>query len=199
MDVGVLLEPEVRFDELAKVLDSLGFEGRLHTVRGWDKSTQARLFEAAAGKHPLSPEHFVPAGTPQGTSVRHHGKNTLPLFTHFEKRFAKLENTIVGYNHQDLGVLSPAQNAAWISGPGYFTVREGDGAGEIAIDYTQLPKQRVDGWPAILPNEARLGRFIYAGMVDHMRGISDTVSIGRAAKGGKMMDAWFVLVREDPA
>jgi hypothetical protein len=34
-------------------------------------------------------------------------------------------------------------------------------------------------------------------MVDVMRGISNHVSIGRAWKQGKYMDAWFALVRED--
>lgn len=196
MDVGVLLEPEVRFEELVRVLDELGFEGRLHAIREWGKATQAKLFEAAKGKHPLTMDHFVPSGTAERTPVRHHGKNSLPLFNHFEKRFMKVapseesaESSIVGYNHQDMGVLT---------GPGYFTVRNGDDEGEIAIDYTKMPTQRADGWPAIIPNEARLGKLVYSGMVDHMRGICSTVSIGRAAKGGKMMDAWFVLVREDP-
>lgn len=193
MDVTVLLEPELRFDELAKVLDELGFEGRLHAVREWGKARQAQIFEAAKGKLPLTVDHFVPAGTAERTPVRHYGKNSLPLFNHFEKRFMKAaeagEERIVGYNHQDMAVLT---------GPGYFMVRPGDEEGEIAIDYTKLPTQRADGWPEIIPNEARLGKLVYSGMVDHMRGISSTVSIGRAAKGGKMMDAWFVLVREDP-
>ncbi len=53
-------------------------------------------------------------------------------------------------------------------------------------------------WPEIVPNSARLGRFVYYGMVDVMRGISTHVSIGRARKKSGWMDAWFVLVREDP-
>jgi hypothetical protein len=36
-------------------------------------------------------------------------------------------------------------------------------------------------------------------MVDVMRGISSHVSIGRARKKNGWMDAWFVLVREDPS
>ena len=56
-----------------------------------------------------------------------------------------------------------------------------------------------EAWPAIVPNEARLGRFVYAGMIDVMRGISTHVSIGRAKKKKGYMDAWFVLVREDRA
>ena len=53
-------------------------------------------------------------------------------------------------------------------------------------------------WPEIVPNSVKLGRFVYAGMIDVMRGISSHVSIGRARKKHGWMDAWFVLVREDP-
>jgi hypothetical protein len=35
-------------------------------------------------------------------------------------------------------------------------------------------------------------------MIDVMRGVSTHVSIGRARRGGKMSDNWFVLCREDP-
>jgi hypothetical protein len=35
-------------------------------------------------------------------------------------------------------------------------------------------------------------------MIDVMHGISSHVSIGRARKKHGWMDAWFVLVREDP-
>ena len=75
---------------------------------------------------------------------------------------------------------------------------EGEGTeGEIDIDYRTLPPGRCPSWPEILPNSARLGRFVWVGMVDRMRGISNNVSIGRAYKGGRAMDAWFVLVRRD--
>lgn len=190
MDVGVFLEPEPKLDDLARMLDELGHEGRLHTVRGWDKATQAKLFEAVKGKRPLTLDHFVPSGVADGTPVRHHGKNSLPLFSHFEKRFCKSQedDAIVGYNHQDM---------QWATGPGYFTVRQSDAEGEVAIDYRNLPKGKAEGWPEIIPNERRLGSVVYAGMIDHMRGLSEHVAIGRAEKGGKMMDAWFVLVRED--
>lgn len=189
MDVTVLLEPELRFDELSRVLDELGFEGRLHTTRHWDKRTQAMLFEAAKGKLPIDLDFLVPAGT-EGP-VRHHGTNTLPLFSHFEKRFAKIGEQVVGYNHSDTTVFT---------GPGYFSVRASEqDEGELLIDYTQLPKERAEGWPEIVPNSARLGRFVFEGMVDQLRALSSTVSIGRAIRHGKPADAWFVLVRQDPA
>ena len=34
-------------------------------------------------------------------------------------------------------------------------------------------------------------------MIDYLRKVSDHVSIGRAVKGGKAMDNWFLLCRED--
>jgi hypothetical protein len=40
---------------------------------------------------------------------------------------------------------------------------------------------------------------VYAGMKDYMRRVSEHVSIGRAYKHEKPMNAWFVLVREEPS
>jgi hypothetical protein len=188
MDLTVFLEPKLDLTRLATVLDEMGHEGRVHTVRGWGKKTQAMLFEAVKGLRPLTLAHFVPEDTAVLTEVIHEGKNTLPAFSHFQKRFARTESgDIVGYNHGITGSLT---------GPGYFTVHGAEAEGEIDIDYKMLPKERVATWPEILPNSARLGSLVYEGMVDHMRGISNHVSIGRAEKGGKMMDAWFVLCRE---
>jgi hypothetical protein len=195
MDLRVLLEPTVNLSRLTTVLDELGHEGRLATIRGWERSHQARLYEAAQGYQPLTLEHFVPASMAPLTEVIHHGKNSLPMFTHFQKRFTRPEGqeaVLWGYNHQ--------QNQGF-TGPGYFSVHtnvEKDmHEGEVAIDYRKLPPDKVSAWPEIIPNEARLGRFVYAGMVDVMRGLSKHVSIGRAWKNGGWMDAWFVLCRED--
>ena len=67
--------------------------------------------------------------------------------------------------------------------------------GEMDFDYTMLPKEKPPAWPDIVPNRRRLGRFVYEGMVDVMRGISPHVSIGRVKKKGNFYDTWFVLVR----
>ena len=63
------------------------------------------------------------------------------------------------------------------------------------IDYRRLPPDRPPGWPAIIPNSARLSRFIYYLTVDVLRRVSDRVTIGRAYRNGRPMDAWFALVR----
>ncbi len=202
MDLNVFLEPKIKLPKITKVLDELGPMGRLETIRGWERGTQSALFDAARGYLPLTLEHFVPASVGSLTEVIHHGKNSLAAFTHFQKRFCRVVSKdgkdvhVIGYNHQDM--------ALW-TGPGYYYARQGapedkaeaSGEGEVLIDYRTVPAVKPEGWPEILPNSARLGRFVYGGMIDVMRGISRHVSIGRARKQGKWMDAWFVLCRED--
>jgi len=194
MDLTVLLEPTIDLVRIARILDELGLPGRLATIRGWGAREQAPLYEAAKGFRPLDLDHFVPASVGPLTEVIHHGKNSLPAFTHFQKRFCKPgeggeADELWGYNHQDL--------ALW-TGPGYFVTRAGEAQGEVSIDYREVPPGHPASWPEIIPNSERLGRFVYAGMVDVMRGISKNVSIGRARRGKHWMDAWFVLCREDP-
>ena len=146
------------------------------------------------GFRPVTLDDYVPADVGPHVQVITHGMNTLPAHNHFQKRFAKpvdpaAKDQLVGYNFQSLSAFS---------GPGYYVAHPAADAGEVDIDYTMVPKEKLEAWPPIMPNEARLGRFIYAGMVDVMRGISSHVSIGRARKKHGWMDAWFVLVREDP-
>jgi len=198
MDMTVLLEPTIDLPRLTAVLDELGHEGRLATVRGWEKRDLVRLYDAAKGHHPLTLEHFVPPARAPLTEVIHHGKNSLPLFSRFQKRFTRPEGA--GEPAAELWGFNRQSNEA-VTGPGYFVVHtEFDGGqvpGEVAIDYRKAPKGKAPSWPDVMPNSARLGRFVYEGMVDVMRGISKHVSIGRAWKHGKYMDAWFVLCRED--
>lgn len=202
MNLDVLLDKDIDLPRLSEVLDGLGHVGRLDTIRHWSGDVQARLFEAAKGFHPLTLDDFVPSGVEPMIEVIHHGKNSLPAFTHFQKRFCKPKapeegaeapNELWGYNEQTFGTFT---------GPGYFVThlpegREDGAAGEVDIDYRKIPPGKVESWPPILTNDARLGTLVYAGMVDVMRGISSHVTIGRAMKKGKYMDAWFVLCRED--
>jgi len=195
MDVTVLLEPTIDLKRLSEVLDGLGHEGRVHTIRGWGKKRQAELFETAKDHLPIDLDFLVPPSIGPLVEVIHEGKNTLPVFTHFQKRFVKLEgeeSPIGGYNHQ---TMSP------VTGPGYFVVNKGAGEheGELAVDYTMVPKHKPAGWPAIQANEGGLGALVYGGMIDYLRALSTHVSIGRAYKKGKAMDAWFSLVRKDVA
>lgn len=195
MDVSVLLEPSIDLKRLAEVLDGLGHEGRVHTTRGWGRKRQAELYEVAKGHLPITLDFLVPPSIGPLVEVIHEGKNTLPAFSHFQKRFVKLEGEVAplgGYNHQ---TMSP------VTGPGYFVVDLGTGEheGELAVDYTRLPKTKPASWPEIKSNEGGFGALVYGGMIDYLRAISTHVSIGRAYKKGKAMDAWFTLVRKDVA
>jgi hypothetical protein len=179
---------------IGEALDRMEPKSRLDTVMSIQPEEQRVLWKLCEGNS-IGFEHFVPSGTDPMKEVIHHGRNSLLAHNFFQKRFARgegEENDLFGYNEQSWG---------WITGPGYFvahaTAEEKSPPGDYVIDYTRIPPKKPDAWPEIIPNEARLGRFVYAGMKDYMRRVSEHVSIGRAYKKGKPMNAWFILCRED--
>lgn len=193
MDVSVLLDPKIDPRRLGEVLDGLGHEGRVHAIRTWGTRRQAEIYEAVKGNK-VDLEFLVPASVGDLVEVIHEGHNSLPTFNSFQKRFTRLPNgTLAGYNHQFWRPLT---------GPGYFVVYAGEGEheGEVGVDYTKLPEDRPQGWPAIKGHTFPIGTAAYGGqMVDWLRGVSAHVSIGRAIKFGRWIDAWFALVRKDPS
>ncbi len=197
MNPNTFIEPKLDLVRLSKVLDEIGAPGRLATVRSWTPALQKLLFEAAKGWKALTLEHFVPAAVAANVEVRHPGKNTLPMFSVMEKRFSKPDDfdarrCLVGYNHQAMIAFT---------GPGYFTATDVVETGEVRIDYGTLPSveaKKPPMWPDVIPNEAKLGRFVYAGLTDELRAISSHVSIGRALRNGEPLGQWFAMVRVDP-
>jgi hypothetical protein len=184
-----LLPESLNLEMAATGLDQLSHDDRIQVVTSLGKSPQAALFEAAKGQL-MTIDDVVPAGADPLKEVIHHGKNSLPVFTLFQKRFCRSANSpdkeLWGYNHQAM---------AAITGPGYFVCHQhGD---EVAIDYTRLPEGKPDAWPNIKPNSSGISRLVYYNMIDYLRKISTHVSIGRAVKGGKAADNWFLLCRED--
>jgi hypothetical protein len=192
---------------LGDALDALTPQERMRSVLALNSRQQATLFEAAKGHRSLRVADMVAADRTLQQPVIHHGKNSLLLFTQFQKRFcrptddraAMQADQLWGYNEQAMRPLT---------GPGYFIASNHTPAAaiadprfnEVVIDYTQVPPSTASlpqGWPAILPNSARLSRFIYNGTKDYLRRVSEHVTIGRAARAGRDMDNWFVLVRED--
>jgi hypothetical protein len=183
-----LAQPTVDMAALAARLDGLDAATRVREVRTLGKREQARLFDAAAGFRALDLAHFVPAGTPPLATVRHYGRNSLAVANRFEKRFCRPEGSgteLWGYNEHA---------GRWLTGPGYFVARPVEG-GEVDLDYFTLPPGKPSDWPPILPNAARLGRFIYDHTRDRMRSVSAHVAIGRDVRDGKPLDVWFVLCR----
>lgn len=192
--LALLREAVVKPHEVARSLDSMSPAERVAAVRALGRAEQRRLYEAVAGFRALRATDIVPAGVPAMTPVRHHGRNTLPAFNHFEKRFCRPEDAtpdapdrLWGYNFTSVG---------WLVGPGYFVLRPDPGRGELLVDYNLLPERHPAGWPEIRSNERGLSRFVYGFMIDTLRGVSEHVTIGSAARHGRDLGSWFVLCRE---
>src|SRR5207237_1199006 len=84
-------------------LDGLPAAERFAVVCELSAREQAALFDAARGARPLIIADFVPAVTPLMREVIHEGKNSLPFFSRFQKRFCRFDSAVAelwGYNKQ---------------------------------------------------------------------------------------------------
>lgn len=188
---GLIKSSTVTAVELASHLDGLPEAERLAQTMALSSGEQARLFELAEGARRFTLEDLAPSSTPPLTGVRHEGKNSLYLFTRFAKVFAVPDEPTS--EPERWGFNDGTQLVKTTVGPGYFVaVQQGD---EVLVDYTRLPKRPLIGAPKILPNEARLSRFVFNQTRDVVRGVSKHVSIGRAWRGTRRLDNWFVLCR----
>ncbi len=190
-------------DTIGAFLDGLSHAERMREIQALCSDAMARLYQRAEDAVPLDESHFVPSQTPAATEVIHHGRNSLPVFRSFQKRFCRSAsvatgNTAVfGYNHNP-----PLLRALGI-GPGYFVLRPTAGLahwerrGAQVIDYHLVPDGPVaPGWPRVVPQTRGLQGLVFAHMRDFMRRVSAHVSIGAAYKHESPMDAYFVLCRE---
>lgn len=188
----------IDIEGLAKQLDEGGHAQRVGWVHALDGRGQARLWQAAEGRS-VSIAEMVPPQTGPLVPVIFHGKNSLPMFSRFQKRFCRPaagveRDELWGYNYQPTRWLAP------LTGPGYYVAYDASAApGSVAVDYTRLPESHPPEWPEIVDNHYRLSRFIYAGMIDYLRRVSEHVLIGRATRGGRELPNYFALCREDPA
>ena len=187
-----LLAERAPSKEITSYLDGLPGQARVDEVLSITGRGVGRLYHAVEDADPLSIEELVPANT-KGTLI-YQGRNSLPLFTRFQKRFVRLEGgLIIGYNHGPTGFLV---------GPGYFAVRAASGDGprpkEIYFDYTAPPPpSEPAGWPAFKPNSHGLSRFVYMDMFDYMRRVARGVVVGKAYRRGVDQGAYFSLSRTD--
>lgn len=186
---------ERSLERIGVTLDRMDPRSRVATVLSIKPKELAELWELVSGRN-VDARHFVPADAGALKPVIHHGKNSMPTFSRFQKRFCVPETEateVYGYNHQPF---------LWATGPGYFvgsTSSEADAPASFLIDYARLPAKVPEGWPRIVPNSTRLGPIVYAGQVDYVRGVSEHVCIGRLYRRGKSRDIWFILCREAAA
>ena len=194
---ALLSAAKVDTDAVAKLFEEAEAAERVVLTRSIDGKGQAHLWEAAAGRG-VTIADMVPRDVGPLAPVTFHGKNSLPRFTHFEKRFCRPpepgeRDVLYGFNYQPTRWLAP------ITGPGYFVAYDSDyPLGGVAVDYREIPTDRPAGWPELHDNHYRLSRFIYEGMVDYLRRVSAHLLIGRATRGGKALPNYFLLCREDP-
>jgi len=192
---SMIRDVAVASSAIAGLLDGLATALRAPVIRGLGRRDQQALYAKAQGHAPLGLTDLVPANRGDLEVVRHLGRNSLPAFTIFEKRFCRLTGNqpdapkeLAGYNFQ---ALAP------ITGPGYFMAVEDSKTREVLVDYRRLPDQKPSDWPAIRSNEGGLSRFIYGFMVDRLRRVSEHVTIGSAARNGRELGSYFVLCRMD--
>ena len=188
----LLDQPGVDLATLTKHLGKLSPDQRRYEATEVNKAQQVALCEAAGrSPHPISLDYLLPANAKPYVPYPFDGRNSLPIFTRFQKVFYKMDDgRIGGFNNQNLG---------WFTGPGYYVAEMVEGhPGEIGVNYMKIPGTKPQGWPPIKPNEAFPSRFIYANMIDYLRWVSDDVVIGRAYRAGtKPMPNWFLLSRTD--
>lgn len=185
-----LLRGSFDMARIAAHLDALDAQARTAQVCALSKRAQAALYEAAKGTRKLKLTQLVPLDVPDLSEVVHHGKNSLGAFTRFEKVFCRPKRDakeLWAYNRTGRLIERSV-------GPGYCVAYEGPGD-ELLIDYTRVPDGKPESWPEIISNRNRLGRFVYGGMIDALRAVTEHVTVGRAIRGGKVMDNWFVLSR----
>ncbi len=192
---SMIFETETRPDGIAALLDGLPCEARARVVRRLGRKAQRVLYQKVDRFASVQLVDLVPASREDHEEVRHLGRNTLPAFRIFEKRFCRLPGTVAsapdrlaGYNDQ---AMAP------ITRPGYFLARNDVDRAEVLIDYGRLPESCPDAWPGIRSNETGLARFVYGFMVDRLRRVSEHVTIGSAMRNGRELGSHFVLSRLD--
>ena len=74
---------------MAGALDGLGDDERIAAVAGLGRRQLAALFEAAADNTPLTLADLVPPEVAPMREVIHEGKNSLGVFTRFQKRLCR--------------------------------------------------------------------------------------------------------------
>jgi hypothetical protein len=114
MSLSALISAGDSIHKIADYLDKLPADARLNETMALGRAEQSKLWTLSAEAAPLTLDHFVPASTADRTEVIHHGRNTLPVFTRFQKRFARPidgSQRLFGYNE--------GASVKWF-GPGYF-------------------------------------------------------------------------------
>ena len=193
-----IASPTLDLKAIAALLDGLTDTERVTAALSVRGAAQKRLWDAAAdvGERVLRLTDIVPATTPAMTGVVHHGRNSMPAFTLFEKRFYRMPDA--DPNQPGMVYGANFQTFAWFTGPGYFVATEDRSRSEILIDYHRVPETAPALWPEIRSNESGITRMVYGFMTDTLRRVSENVTIGMPSRHGRSLGSYFVLCRQGP-
>ncbi|MCO4769487.1 MAG: hypothetical protein KDA24_05605 [Deltaproteobacteria bacterium] len=188
----LLAAKPIDVDAVAAHLDGLDTAGRIAEIQTIPGRLQGALWAAATGKA-VPVDHFVPAEVPDGTFIRHYGRNSFPIaaFADFEKRFArprKGAKELWAYNH------SPVMG---LIGAGHFVLRNDKEHKTTVCDYYRVPPVQLEGAPEVRSNSWGLSFFVYRHMLDVMWQVSKHVTVGRVVRNGYVEQEYFLLVRQE--
>jgi hypothetical protein len=176
-----LIERGATAADIAAHLDALDEAARVLEVRAVSAALQRKLWPIVDGKA-VTLESFLPE---HDEKVIYAGKNSLPMFQLFEKRFFRRNGgPAFGYNEQFWRLFT---------GPGFFVVRE-DPSGELLFDYTQVPEQAPAGWPRARGHMG-IGWLVYGNMIDRNRRVSKHTVLGAAFRSGKALGQYYLLTK----
>ena len=195
------LQSATSIEAIGALLDAADGHSRRVALESLSKTEQSALYDRAAAGPVMTLEDLVPPTTGALIPVVHHGKNSLPAFRVFQKVVCRPDDgspRVFGFNEG---------STRKFIGPGYFVatatadVVEKHPAwaerGGVVVDYFQVPDVAVaPGWPAVVPNEAGLQRFVFRGTRDFLRRVSSHACIGAAWRGETPFNSWFVLCRD---
>jgi hypothetical protein len=189
LTLSMLVRHRAKREEISSHLERLSPADRLEQVLDVRGGLVGKLYDAVGGGEPLGLTDFVPEGE-TGTII-FEGRNSLPAFSRFQKRFARVGDVVFGYNHQLV---------SFATGPGYFLVRPptpGEAhPDELFFDYTSEPPTSLpSGWPGFKKNSAGLSRAVFMNMKDFCRRVAPGVLVGKAYKLGVAQNAYFTLTK----
>jgi hypothetical protein len=176
---------------ISAYLDQLPEPSRIAASRSLDGRLQRALYAMFEGVLALRLRDVVPEHVPDLTPVRHFGRNSMPLFTHFEKRFYRISGNTTELAGANFHALQP------LTGPGYYMAVEDLEHGELLVDYRRVPAVAPQGFLPIAPNTGLRNGTVFGNLIDRVRRVSEHVSIGSASKQGKELGSYFTLCRQE--
>ena len=171
--------------DVRDLLASIDPGARVRVVTSLDRGMVVRLWDLAADGVGIDLAAVIAPGSPALVPVTYSGQNNLPVLRRFRKvLYRTSDGAVGGYND------SPARRFA---GPGYFTVEQAGPS--VRINYSDLPRECPEGFPAIRSNAGGVARLVYGDLVDNLRWVDEGTFVGRAQRRGRDLDNYFVIVR----